>query len=148
MTNIPSLIIKRVINAPCEEVFAAWSRPEIMNQWFFPMRAGWKANTKNNFKVGGEYKHDMVAEDGTVFSHTGIYKEIISNQKIVFTWNSCKVKNTLVTIQLQSIRKQTEITLLHEFLSNEEEYINHKNGWHECFEHLNKYLVEEINIAR
>src|SRR5262245_16776211 len=109
-----SLVIKRVINATCGEVFAAWSKPEIMQQWLFPLREGWQAKASNKFEVGGHYQQDMIEGNGTVYSHTGIYKEIIPNKKIVFTWNSHASKDTLVTVELSDKNGKTEITLTHE----------------------------------
>ena len=142
MTQQP-LVLKRLISATCQEVFVAWSKPEIMKQWLFPLRSGWKATAVNDFRVGGYYQQDMIAEDGTLYSHTGIYKEIIPNQKIVFTWNSDSVKDTLVTIQLRAINNQTEITLTHDLLPNEEQYENHQGGWKECINHLEQFLLRE-----
>ena len=72
-----------------------------MKKWFFPNRPDWKAVSTNEFKVGGQYRHEMINEWGPTFVHTGIYKEIIPGKKIVFTWNSHAVQETLVTIETQ-----------------------------------------------
>lgn len=141
MSNL-KLVIKRLISANCQEVFAAWSEPELMQQWLFPMRPGWKAKTSNNFKVGGSYEQIMITEDGIIYTHTGIYKEIKLNEKIVFTWNSDSVTNTLVTIELCAVGNKTEITLIHELLPNEEQRQSHLGGWQECFDHLSVFLAE------
>lgn len=135
-----SLVVKRLISATCQEVFAAWSQAELMSKWFYPARSGWKSTASNEFKVGGHYELIMIAEDGTTYLHTGIYKEIISNQKIVFTWNSDSIKNTLVTIELRPVDNKTEITLTHELLPNEEQYESHQGGWNECLDNLKNFL--------
>ena len=137
------LVIKRLISATCQEVFEAWTKPELMQQWLFPLRRGWKAKTSNNFKVGGSYEQIMIAEDGTIYAHTGIYKEIIPNKKIVFTWNSDSVKSTLVTVELCAVDNKTDITLIHELLPNEEQRQSHLGGWQECLGHLSVFLADE-----
>lgn len=138
-----SLMIKRIIGATCQEVFAAWSKPELMKQWLFPLQPGWKAIASNDFKVGGHYKQIMIAEDGVAHTHTGIYKEIVTNQKIVFTWNSDSVKDTLVTIELRAVNGKTELTLTHELLPTEEQRERHHGGWEGCLNNLEKFLINE-----
>ncbi|MBN9287978.1 MAG: hypothetical protein BGO43_00530 [Gammaproteobacteria bacterium 39-13] len=141
-----TLVIKRTISASCEEVFAAWSQPELMKKWLFPLRPGWHALASNDFKVGGHYKQEMIAADGKVYAHTGIYQEIIPNQKIVFTWNSDSVQNTLVTIELRPEGNKTELTLIHELLPNEEQKKNHNEGWEGCLDNLSQFASENYPI--
>jgi uncharacterized protein YndB with AHSA1/START domain len=30
------LVLTRLINAPCEKVYRAWTEPELLKQWFAP----------------------------------------------------------------------------------------------------------------
>jgi len=136
-----ALVIKRIFNATCQELFTAWSKPELMRQWLFPLRPGWQAIASNDFREGGQYQQIMLAEDGTAYSHTGIYKEIVPNQKITFTWNSDSVKDTLVTVELRAIEDKTELTLTHGLLPNEIQWENHQSGWEGCLDNLAKFLV-------
>lgn len=99
-----------------------------MQKWFFAGPDGWSASVKSKAKVGEEYQIDMHGENDT-YSHTGIYKEIIPNEKIVFTWNSQSVQDTVVTITLTEKGNATEIKLVHEFMPSEEMIENHTKGW-------------------
>src|SRR5262249_54802136 len=94
-------------------------------------------------KVGGHYKLDMFNEDGTGHAHTGIYQEIIPNKKIVFTWNSHRVQNTLVTVEFSAINDKTEITLTHELIPTEELREMHQNGWQGCMDNLEQFLMKK-----
>lgn len=133
--KIPPLVIRKRFNASREQVFEAWSNPEIMKLWFKP-DAQWQTVSSNSFKVGGSYKHAMIAEDGTAYNHVGEYKEIIPPKKIVFTWNSEIVKDTLVIVELKEIDGQTELTLTHDLFLTEEEKERHHQGWDGCLQTL------------
>jgi uncharacterized protein YndB with AHSA1/START domain len=144
--NPLTLVVKRTINAPCHKVFEAWSKPEIMQQWFFPPEKYSKAKASNDFKVGGHLQLEMLAKDGSSnFSHSCEYKEIIPNKKIVFTWSSHLVSNTLITVELREIGNQTETTLTHELFPNADLCNRHRMGWEGCLDNLTQLFLEKIS---
>jgi len=147
-SNVPKLVIKRVIPAKREEVFEAWTKPEIMQKWFFP--GTWSAKSSNDLRVGGCYSHNMIsdgsnsgcdhgdsAEDNI---HAGEYLEIVPPERLVFTWNSDIVKNSRVTVVLRDLGDSTELTLTHELLETEHLRSLHNGGWDACLENLLKYF--------
>ena len=147
--NPPALVIRRVIHAKRDKVFAAWTKPEIMSQWFF-CRTG-SAVVTNDFRVGGSYKNLMTHEpeggkgsgcgsDSSTHMHSGEYLEIIPPEKLVFTWNSHVVQNSRVTVELKDLGDSTELTLTHELLETEELRQQHSGGWEGCLENLLNYL--------
>lgn len=137
------LIVKKLINASFQDVFDAWSQPEMLKKWFYPDKPGWKAISTLEFKVGGHYRHEMIHEMGQSFVHTGIYKEIVPHKKIVFTWNSHAVTDTLVTVELKPMNGKTEVTITHELISDEVERRQHQEGWHSCLSHLTKFFSNQ-----
>jgi len=122
------LTVKRVIEADRETIFEALTDQKIMEKWFFAGPDGWSATVKSDSREGGEYRIDMHGENDT-YSHEGVYKEIVPNQKLVFTWNSQSVQDTVVTITLKEVEGGTEVKLRHEFMPNEEMKQNHTEGW-------------------
>lgn len=57
------IVLSRVINARRELVFAAWSDPRHLAQWFGP--EGFKIETKEiDIRVGGTWRFVMIAPDG------------------------------------------------------------------------------------
>ena len=137
------VVVKKLINASCEEVFEAWSNPEQLKKWFFPSKSGWKAISAHDFKVGGQYRHEMCLEMGPSYVHTGIYKEIIPHKKISFTWNSHIVKDTLVTVELKPVDGMTEVTVIHELTLDRDIQNRHREGWHSCLGNLMKYFSKQ-----
>lgn len=128
MTDDHELTVKRIIKADRETIFEALTDRTIMEKWFFAGPEGWSATVKNDARVGGTYRIDMHGKNET-YSHEGIYKEIIPNEKLVFTWNSHVVQDTVVTITLTEVDRGTEVKLRHEFMPNEEMKKNHTEGW-------------------
>ncbi|MBR0716068.1 SRPBCC family protein [Bradyrhizobium liaoningense] len=60
------IVLSRVIDAPRDLVFQAWTDPRHLPQWFGP--AGFKIETKEiDVRVGGLWRFDMIAPDGTLY---------------------------------------------------------------------------------
>ena len=97
---------------------------------------------QNDPKVGGGYKIDMHSPENT-YSHEGTYKEIVPNKKIVFTWNSQAVSDTVVTITLTERDGGTEVKLKHEFMPNADMKERHTQGWTQILENLDDVLVSQ-----
>ena len=49
-----TLVVSKVINASREELFEAFSNPDIMNKWFYP-NEDMSVEVSNTFHVGGGY---------------------------------------------------------------------------------------------
>lgn len=151
-SETPKVIVKKVIPASRERVFDAWTKADLMQQWFFPGQR--TAKTTNDLRVGGSYSHDMISDgkDKSTCSHnedsnlpkhhlhTGEYLEIKKPEKLVFTWNSPAVQNTRVTIQLLEIGEATEVIITHELIGTEELRKGHTDGWNGCLENLSIFL--------
>jgi uncharacterized protein YndB with AHSA1/START domain len=78
-------VVTRVFNAPPRLLFAAWSKPEHIKQWFGP--AGYPVTMAEiDFRVGGKWRFAMTGPSGkqnTPFG--GEYLEIVPNRKISFS---------------------------------------------------------------
>lgn len=142
MSNDKSLTVSKTINADKATIFNALTDEKIMTKWFFAGPEGWSATVKSDSKKGGSYKIDMHNGEGTTYTHTGEYKEVSPNDKIVFSWNSQVVNDTLVTITLTEVDGGTEVKLLHEFLPNEQTVEQHTGGWAMILERLSSVSVK------
>lgn len=131
------LVVTKVIRATPEEVFEAFTDPEIMTKWFYGDE-GWTADISNTLEVGGKYTLIMHATNGNDYVHAGEYKVIAPPEKLVFTWNSDFAQNTVVTVHFRSVGGGTEITLEHEFLPTPEAREDHRRGWTICLGNLER----------
>ena len=133
--NEHALEVSKIIDADKASIFKALTDNSIMEKWFFAGPDGWSATVDADVKKGGTYKIDMHGEEDT-YSHHGEYIEVITNEKIVFTWNSQAVSDTVVTITLTEVDGGTEVKLVHDFMPDEQMQTNHKNGWTAILERL------------
>ncbi len=138
-----TVVVKKVVSASLEEVFEAFTDAEIMSKWFFPGEDMY-AEVTNNPVVGGDYTLKMYAKNGDIYIHVGEYKEISPPDKLVFTWNSDFVQNTLVTVTLAKSGRGTEVTISHELLPEGEMAENHREGWTGCLNRLSTTISAQI----
>lgn len=69
------IVLSRVIDAPRELVFAAWSDPKHLQQWFGPK--GFKIETREiDVREGGLWRFDMIGPDGTVYPNRMRFRRI------------------------------------------------------------------------
>jgi uncharacterized protein YndB with AHSA1/START domain len=88
MTDKDKIIIERVFDAPRELVWKAWTDPEIIKKWWGP--EGFTApSIKIDLRVGGKYIFAMKGPEGSewdkVMYSSGVYKEVVPNEKIAVT---------------------------------------------------------------
>ncbi len=108
------IVLARVINASRELVFSAWADPRHVPQWFGP--AGFRIETTSiDIRVGGEWRFEMIAPDGTRYTNRVQFLRIEKPRLIEFNHGTDKdndpgVFRTTLTFDEQSDGK-TVITL-------------------------------------
>ena len=125
----PSLTIKRRFETAPEKVFAAWTDPEKLAQWMGP--AGTlRLEADCDLHVGGRYHIKMVMADDE-HDVSGVYREIVPNEKISFTWawKSTPERESLVTVTFKPDGGGTIMTLLHEQFLDTDARDRHNAGW-------------------
>jgi uncharacterized protein YndB with AHSA1/START domain len=76
----------RVLDAPPELVFKAYTDPEIIPQWWGPRRYATTVD-KLDARPGGAWRFVHRTEDGGVFAFNGVFREVIPAKRLVFTFN-------------------------------------------------------------
>jgi uncharacterized protein YndB with AHSA1/START domain len=107
----PSLTLKRHYPAPVEKVYRAWIDPEALKRWFGPSDEGKILVSETNPTVGGRYRIVMQMPSGEQHRVGGVYREIVPNEKLVFTWawESTPERESLVTVRLKRAGDGTDI---------------------------------------
>ncbi len=83
-TDTRELVLTRIIDAPAEKLFACWTKPELIKQWFAPLP--WTTpEAETDPRTGGSSKITMRSPEGQDFPNAGVYLEVIPGKKIVFT---------------------------------------------------------------
>jgi uncharacterized protein YndB with AHSA1/START domain len=74
------LTVERSFNAPVDLVWKAWTRPELLDQWWAPQP--WKSETKEmNFVEGGHRLYAMVGPEGEKHWGRTNYTKIVPEVK-------------------------------------------------------------------
>lgn len=138
----PSLTIKRRFNAPVAKVYAAWTDPEKIKRWMGPGEVK-TVRAKNDLRSGGRYHIVMLTPAGEEFDVSGVYREVIENEKLVYSW-AWKVtpeRESLVTVTFKKDGDGTLLTLLHEQFFDEDARDRHNGGWYGALDKLEKILT-------
>ena len=139
-----ALEIKRFINAPRARVYAAWTDPAQLKEWWGPESVRTR-NLVADPRVGGEYRWDLTSPEGEEMTVFGEYRELVPGKKIVFTWKwdddeNWKEHNSVVTVELSDRDGGTELRFIHEKLPSEESRDRHNEGWNSVLDRLEKFF--------
>src|SRR5215213_8805754 len=78
------LVITRIIDAPRQRIFQAWTHPELLKQWFAPHP--WTTPVAElDVRPGGANYFVLRSPEGQDFPNRGIYLEVVKNERLVFT---------------------------------------------------------------
>jgi uncharacterized protein YndB with AHSA1/START domain len=147
---VPDLMLSqtRVIRAPRERVYEAWTNPEIMMQWIGPSTMVCPKVTLD-VRVGGAYRIAFAPRDATSTAQektcddggsvaVGHYTQLVPNELLQFTWGSSwqPGEETVVTFMLKDVPGGTELTLIHENFLTEASRDGHNTGWAGSFDKL------------
>src|SRR5690349_11381306 len=112
-----TLNLSRVLDAPRERVFRAWTDPRALAQWWGP--PGFACPLAQvDLRPGGAYRLSMQPPQGDIFYLGGIFREITPPARLVYTWrwedDTEGTGETLVTVEFKDLGARTEVILTHE----------------------------------
>ena len=133
-----SLTINRELDAPVDVVHAAWTDPQKLVRWFAPRDDFTCEVPDHELRVGGRYTILMHEPGGERHCVSGEYREIVENEKLVFSWawESTPERVSQVTILLREAGDQTRLQLKHEQFATPEARDSHEKGWNGCLDRL------------
>jgi uncharacterized protein YndB with AHSA1/START domain len=78
------LVLERTVDVPPSFVWDAWTKPEILKQWFCPKP--WQTtDAEMDLKPGGIFRTTMRGPDGTEMHNTGCFLEIVPQSRLTWT---------------------------------------------------------------
>lgn len=92
-TNIPAgnlkgeLVTTRVLDAPPETVYNAWTDPTQMARWWGPKNFT-NPVCELDVRPGGAWRIVMRAPDGMEYICAGVYSEVVKAERLVFSNNA------------------------------------------------------------
>jgi uncharacterized protein YndB with AHSA1/START domain len=146
-----ALILTRVIDAPPEKVFAAWTRPELLKQWFAPMP--WTTpKVETDVRPGGSSLVVMASPDGKEFPNYGVYLEVVKNQRLVMTdaytsaWQPSSKPFMTLILTFEDLAGKTRYTARVEHWSDADREAHEKMGFHGGWTMCTEQLASLVEI--
>ena len=138
------LTITRVIDAPRALVFRMWSEPEHMSRWCRPKDFA-IADGALDFVAGGLWSSQIRGPDGKDYRMGGAYREIVENQRIVFTHRWIDEAGnpgleTTITVTLEDAGERTRLTFHQAVFETSAARDSHNEGWSETLDNLEAHL--------
>lgn len=143
-TSTAIMRITRTYPASRERVFAAFTEPELLKQWWGP--AGFSLPEASvDLRVGGRYRFGMQPPQGDVMFLVGTFREIKRPERLVYTWawENAPELATVVTIEFREAEGDTEVVVTQEPFPSDEVRQQHVFGWEGGLDRLSEVLRRE-----
>jgi uncharacterized protein YndB with AHSA1/START domain len=131
------LTLTRVIRAPPEKVFAAWTEPELLKQWWGPGPVTCP-EAHVDLREGGAYRIANLEADGSITWISGQFERVRAPEELVYTWSVSIVPGDPTRVRVVFLRhaEGTELVLTHERFAVEAVRDMHVSGWNGCLDKL------------
>jgi uncharacterized protein YndB with AHSA1/START domain len=141
-SQVPALDLRRTYPVSAEKVWRAWTDPQALIKWFGPGDTDKVRKAEIDLRVGGRYWIEFNTLDGEEHGVGGIYREVVENEKLVFSWawKSTPERESLVTIVLRPDGHRTELQFRHEQFFDEAAMQGHSRGWTGALTRLDSFV--------
>ncbi|HTA15416.1 MAG TPA: SRPBCC domain-containing protein [Solirubrobacteraceae bacterium] len=146
--NETSMRLQRTYDAPAEDVFDAWTNPEVLRRWWKANPAWITAVAEVDLRVGGRYRISMEdPESGKKYTAGGEYSEVSRPNRLVYSWQWEQEDGELghsstVAVDFRDEGEQTTVVLEHTGLESLESRDSHGHGWEGVLEAFQTHLSE------
>lgn len=130
--------IERTFAAPAEDVFDAWTSPEVMRRWLH-CGPDWDTPVAHvDLRIGGEVRVVMRRPDGTVAEMHGEYTLIDRPHRLEMTWtfDDDPSNEQLIELSFSEFEGATTVVLVNNGISTDERRGAQDWGWNACFDQL------------
>jgi uncharacterized protein YndB with AHSA1/START domain len=144
-TSDRELVLTRIIDAPRDKLFRAWTEPELLKQWFAPLPYTTPV-AELDVRPGGASLIVMRDPDGNEFPNRGIYLDVVKNERLVFTdayakaWEPSEkpFMTGILTFEDDGSRTRYTACVRHWTVADREahEKMGFHEGWGQCTDQL------------
>ena len=135
--------IERTFAAPAEDVFDAWTSPEVMHRWLHPASDWETPEAEVDLRVGGKVRVVMRRPDGTEAEAWGEYTLIDRPHRLVMTWTfyDDPSNEQLIELSFSESEGSTTVLLVNSGISTDERRGAQDWGWRGCLDELERVLA-------
>jgi uncharacterized protein YndB with AHSA1/START domain len=107
------ILITREFAAPRHLVWKAWTTPEHIKRWWSANR-GTVTSADVDLRVGGTWRWVMLTHGGFEVAFHGEYRELIENERMVFTevFEGMPDGEAVTTLTFSEVNGRTKLTVL------------------------------------
>jgi uncharacterized protein YndB with AHSA1/START domain len=143
------ILIERVFDAPRDRVYAAFTDPELIPQWW-GRREDTTTVDKMDVRNGGDWRFVTVSsEDGEEHAFRGTFREVAPPERIVWTfeWEGMPGYVSVETVTFEDLGEQTRVTSTSLFHTTEERdgmiESGMEKGLNESYARLDELLAKQ-----
>lgn len=151
-TSGQEIVIARLVDAPQDVVFKAWTEPRRLKKWWGP-RGYTTPFCTVDLRPGGVFHYCMRSPEGRDFWGRGVYQDIVVPERIVYTdtfadadghpvspthygMSTTHPAETLVTVTFTAQGHQTKVTVQQAVPESVPERSGMTQGWTEMLDRL------------
>jgi uncharacterized protein YndB with AHSA1/START domain len=140
-SRMETLVVRKTILATPERLFAAWTEPEQLRQWWGPEGVVCVA-AEVELRPGGHYRIGNQLPDQKVLWIVGKFEVVEPPRRLTYTWRLEGISETAerVTVRFEAQGEATEVIVMHERIPSRELRDQHQHGWQGCLDGLAQYL--------
>jgi uncharacterized protein YndB with AHSA1/START domain len=147
------ILITREFDAPRHLVYKAFTTPELVERWWHAKR-GEIRSIEIDLREGGKWRYVMVAEGDFEVGFHGEYREIVPNERIVYTevyeglpeGMDAEAEAALNTLTFEEADGRTAVTILVEHRNQEGRDMHIDSGMEDGMQDAFD-LLEEVAIS-
>jgi uncharacterized protein YndB with AHSA1/START domain len=138
-----ALRMRRVLPAPRERVFRAFTDPGELAEWWGPK--GFTApSIELDLRPGGTYRIAMQPPDGDLFYLSGEFREVDPPARLAYTfrWEDPDPddRETVVTLSFEDLGESAEVMFTQRAFSTEGRRALHEQGWTDSLDRLQELM--------
>jgi uncharacterized protein YndB with AHSA1/START domain len=154
-TSDRELVVTRTISGPARIVFEAWSKPELIRQWWVPKSLGLTLlSCEADVRVGGGYRL-VFSVEGQEVAFFGTYREVVPNARLVWTNEEAGDAGQITTVTFEERAGKTLVVLRELYPSKQaldDAIASGSTGtgaMPETFEQLDEFVrTQSVNVGR
>jgi uncharacterized protein YndB with AHSA1/START domain len=138
------LRIERTFEAAPEDVFDAWTSPEVMRRWFH-VEPDWDTPLAEvDLRVGGRVRIVMRRPDGSEHGARGEYRLIDRPRRLVMHWtfDEDPSNEQLIELTFSGSAESTTVLMVNSGISTDGRRESQDRGWRGCLDQLERVVSD------
>jgi uncharacterized protein YndB with AHSA1/START domain len=136
--------VERSFDAPAEDVFDAWTSPEVMRRWYHCGPDWSTPEVEVDLRVGGKVRVVMRRPDGSEVALSGEYTEIERPRRLAMTCtfsDDPAGEEQLIELSFSEADGSTTVVLTNTRIPSDGRRDAQLWGWERCLEELERTLA-------